>query len=106
MKETMRKKLSWEIGLLVCILVLLLINIVMTTKLSVHNQKSQPSSVQREPLPCKAIPVRFILDEPICADKLLQTMNVTNLHILPKGALNQLLNRTSFRSQNLSEENK
>ena len=102
----MRKNLSWGIGLLVCILVLLLINIVMTTKLSVDIQKSQPSSVQREPLPCKAIPVQFVIEEPVCADKLLRTMNVTNVHILPNRALGSLLNRTSFRLQNLSEENK
>ena len=31
-----------------------------------------------------AVPVRFVLDEPECADKLLRAMNVTRVRILPK----------------------
>jgi hypothetical protein len=32
-------------------------------------------------LPCPAIPTRFVLEEPACAQKLLESMNVTNVHI-------------------------
>jgi len=39
-----------------------------------------------EPLPCGAIPTRFVIDEPECADKLLRSMNVTNVRVLPAEA--------------------
>lgn len=37
-------------------------------------------------LPCAAVPIGFVHDAPLCADKLLQAMNVTNVHILPGGS--------------------
>ena len=37
-------------------------------------------------LPCAAVPLRFVHEAPLCADKLLQAMNVTNVHILPGGS--------------------
>lgn len=33
-------------------------------------------------VPCAAIPLKFIEQEPRCADELLHIMNVTNLHIV------------------------
>ena len=32
-------------------------------------------------LPCAAIPMRFVVEEPACADKLVRSMNVTNVRI-------------------------
>ena len=42
---------------------------------------------EKKPSRCLAIPTRFILEYPECADKLLQAMNVTNVHIVPAGTL-------------------
>ncbi len=39
----------------------------------------------RHSLPCAAIPVRFVMDDPVCADKLVRSMNITNVRILPNG---------------------
>jgi len=33
-------------------------------------------------LPCAALPTSFILQEPRCADKLLQAVNVTNVRVV------------------------
>jgi len=86
----MRENLSWSLGLILCILVLLMINVVMTMKLSMNIQKSQPGSVQREPLSCEAIPVRFVIEEPECTNRLLRSMNITNVSILPAAASNSV----------------
>jgi hypothetical protein len=45
------------------------------------NMTCPPVIVPRS-LPCQAIPLRYVEDEPVCADKLLHAMNITNSHIL------------------------
>jgi len=37
--------------------------------------------------PCLAIPTRFILEYPECAEKLVRAANVSNVRIVPPGAL-------------------
>lgn len=70
--------------LLVLITVLLVANLAMTV---VHwkQGKSATPAVTRS-LPCEAVPVRFILDEPECADKLLRAMNVTNVRVIARNS--------------------
>jgi len=54
----------------------------------VHEQnREQVQGIQQAPpwrpdLPCAALPTRLIMEDPICAQKLLTVMNVTNVHIL------------------------
>lgn len=61
--------------------ILVLIKIMGTlTEFSNLHQKSQS-------LPCPAIPTRLILEDPGCAQKLLDSMNVTNVRIRPGGSL-------------------
>jgi len=43
----------------------------------------RPPAPEREPLPCQAIPVQFVARHPDCADKLLQSMNISNVHVEP-----------------------
>ncbi|MBA7657540.1 hypothetical protein ES703_65479 [subsurface metagenome] len=35
-------------------------------------------------LPCAALPTRFVLNEPACAQKLLEAMNVSNVRVVPR----------------------
>ncbi|MBU0718414.1 MAG: hypothetical protein KJ749_09215 [Planctomycetes bacterium] len=37
-------------------------------------------------LPCAALPTRFVLESPDCAQRLLDSMNVTNVRVLPRGS--------------------
>ena len=37
-----------------------------------------------QPLPCPAIPTRLILEDPVCAQKLLDAMNVTGVRVDPR----------------------
>ena len=34
-------------------------------------------------LPCAAVPIRFVHEAPLCADKLLRAMNISNVRITP-----------------------
>ena len=79
----------WIGVLLVLILVGVVVNIVLTIG-------EKPSLPTRPALPCQAIPTRYILEYPECADKLLQVMNVTNVKILP-GKTSQSITNTSHR---------
>jgi len=36
---------------------------------------------------CLAVPAKFIMEYPDCADKLVQAANLTNIHIIPPGTL-------------------
>jgi len=68
--------------LLVIVVVLLLANIIVSGFLL--KQGKAASNVPRRSLHCEAVPVRFILDEPACADKLLKAMNLTRVKVVPK----------------------
>ena len=101
-----RKKPVWQIVLLICVLGLVLVNLLIAMKLASKIDQIQSCPQKRKSLPCEAIPIKFAVQEPQCANKLLRAMNVTNVNFLPDRVLNQLLNRTSFHLRNLSEQNK
>lgn len=83
-----RKGLKWLMIMTACVLVLLTVDVFMTTTLFLNTKKSLPTVRAREPLPCGAVPTRFVMEEPECADKLLRSMNVTNVHVLSPNTLN------------------
>jgi hypothetical protein len=88
----MRRNPSWQAALAVCIIVLLVVNVLVTLKLRIDIQECQLSSQKREPLPCGAVPTRFVIEEAECANKLLKSMNVTNVRILPAAASDSIWN--------------
>lgn len=63
---------------------LVLGNLLLTARLFAHIERTCLHADQKRSLPCSAIPTRFVLDDPECADKLLRAMNVTNVRVLPK----------------------
>ena len=49
--------------------------------------KAPDSDRQAAPTPrCTAIPVKLILEDPECADKLLKAMNVTNVRVIARNS--------------------
>ena len=51
------------------------------------------------------IPVEFIYKYPDCANKLIKAANLTNVHMVPPGTLEQeRLKQSSLYNRNLSEE--
>jgi len=80
-----KEKMATQRILMVCVLLLLVANILLTAKTVLDLERLKSCEHGRESLPCQAVPIRFVMDEPECADKLLRSMNVTNIHILPSG---------------------
>ena len=68
-----KEKSKWIIALLILVLATLIINTVLMLE-STHPRTSKP---------CLTIPRQFLFDEPECVDKLLASMNMTNIHVLP-----------------------
>jgi len=50
----------------------------------------------RRTLPCQAIPVRFAMDNPECANKLLASMNVTNVRFWPQDNIPGMIDNHSY----------
>ena len=71
------KKSKWVIILLVLVLVALIVTAVLMSRF----MQSMASK------PCLAIPTRFILEYPECAEKLVQAANVSNVRIVSLRAL-------------------
>ena len=82
MKLTFRKS-KLRIVLVLCMIVFVIVNLILTIRLAADINKLAGPVSKRPPLPCGAIPTRFVMEEPECADMLLRSMNVTNVHILP-----------------------
>jgi hypothetical protein len=69
------------IALLILLLGVSIVHIVITVRQSSTLSAPCPPVIVPRSLPCQAIPLRYVEDEPVCADKLLRAMNVTNVRI-------------------------
>ena len=95
----MPKKQSLCMLLMVCLLVAVVVDLVVTMRLAVDIRASA-AQVCKQP----AIPTRFVLEEPECADKLLKSMNVTDVRVLSSRALHKIWTQPLIRhQQNLSD---
>ena len=68
------------------VLLAMLTNIVLTTRLAARVDARPVCPEPPRYLPCGALPLRLIHEDPECANTLLRIMNVTNVHILPHGS--------------------
>ena len=84
-----RKNQLWPGPLTFALAVLLFISMLanLVLALVLFHRAGAPAAISqaRPPFPCQAIPIKLILEDPACADKLLRAMNVSNVHILPGG---------------------
>lgn len=83
--RTLRQPRRTPTIILAALAVSLLVNLVLSVVLlPIHPQGSPPATRPTGVLPCQAIPTKLILEDPACADKLIQAMNVTGVRVLPK----------------------
>ena len=68
-----RNYVKWLVALIVLVLALVVVDI--AVRLRTNDR------------PCLAIPTRFILEEPECAEKLVRAANVTNVKILSQATV-------------------
>ncbi len=73
-------------ALLLLILLGLVANIVVLHKVITMTETPAIHHARQGVLTCEAIPVRLVREDPACANKLLETMNITNLQFLPEGS--------------------
>ena len=79
MKKMPVKKEAFQKILIICIIILLVINILLTAQ-SLKTLKSCQNT--QKSLPCQSLPIRFVMEEPECAEKLLRSMNVSNVRVM------------------------
>ena len=93
------RDMVWRIIFVVCICILLATNILLVGGLARGLEKLMSYQNRRQSLPCQAIPIRFVIEEPECTNTLLRSMNVTNVHIVRDVKLNSQL-EGGIRSRN------
>ena len=98
------KSMKSCISLLVVIVVLLTTNMSMTLLLLSRPMTQVQCPVKSKSLPCEAIPIKFALDHPDCANRLLEAMNVTNVKVLPRNSTNTLIQKARAKLHNYSME--
>jgi hypothetical protein len=81
-----QSKKRWLKVLLVLLLIAVMADV--TVRLLLMAEEKVPSR-------CLAIPTRFILKHPECAQRLVEASNVTNVRILSKGSLSDLIDNRS-----------
>jgi hypothetical protein len=69
------------LALLLLIILGLLANALLTARVMVKLEVLAMTRGSSTSLPCPAIPTRFVMEEPACAQKLLESMNVTNVRV-------------------------
>lgn len=69
---------------MVMVLVLLLVvaNLLLTLRLQRQLTLMDHALPKGPDLPCAAIPTRFVAQEPVCAQKLIESMNITNVRVV------------------------
>jgi hypothetical protein len=69
------------LALLLLLILGLLANALLTARVMTELKALAMTRGVSASLPCPAIPTRFVLEEPACAQKLLESMNVTNVRV-------------------------
>ena len=82
-------KTKSNIILLIVVAVFLTVNLVMMSMLLSRPISQCP--VKLKSLPCEAMPIKFALDYPDCANKLLMAMNITNVKVALYNSTNTLI---------------
>ena len=73
------KRIPWLIGLQLVLLTLIAVNLLMTAGLV---RRPEPERLNPSlPVAHESVPWAFVTEYPECADHLLHTMNITNVHV-------------------------
>ena len=80
------KKYSYVI-VVICLIIVMTANLMMTIKISQDIKAIRTTPPKMRSLACEAIPIRFAMKHPNCANELLYYMNVTNVQFLPRSSL-------------------
>jgi hypothetical protein len=82
------------------IVILLIANLVTSAVIVSKIGKSCQYPAKAKSLPCESMPIKFALEHPDCANKLLEAMNVTTVKVLPRNSTNTLIQKVRTQLQN------
>jgi hypothetical protein len=91
------------IALLILLVLVTVVHLAITLRTRPMPNMTCPPVIVPRSLPCQSIPLRYIEDEPICADKLLHAMNITNSHILTWDQMLREINASGLHVVNHSQ---
>ena len=92
-----------SLALLAMVVVALGANMQVMMKIDKKVNKLTSCRLSKSTIPLASIPMRLITEDPICAQKLLESMNVTNVRVLSNTSqLHRLDERMMARLRNLS----
>ena len=94
------KSMKLSLTVVLLIVILLIANLVVSVWIVYEIGKSCQYSAKTKSLPCESMPIKFALENPDCANKLLDVMNVTNVKILPKNSTNMLIQKVRAQLHN------
>ena len=72
--------------MLLLILIALVVDWMLLLRLNEAAARLADDRTRTDRLPCAALSTRFVLESPDCAQRLLDSMNVSNVRIRPAGA--------------------
>ena len=73
---------KWLVAFALATAALMLIGVMANTAMLLNlGDRCSPTRTAAPTLPCSAIPTRLVLEDPACAQKLLESMNVTNVRV-------------------------
>jgi len=95
---------SMKVNLIVVLLIVILLiaNLITSAWVISKIGKSCQCPAKAKSLPCESMPIKFALDHPDCANKLLEAMNVTNVKILHQNSTNTLIQKVRAQLHNYS----
>jgi len=93
---------SMKVSLIVVLLIVILLiaNLMVSVWIIYEIGKSCQYPAKTKLLPCESMPIKFALENPDCANKLLEVMNVTNVKILLRNSTNMLIQKVRAQLQN------
>jgi hypothetical protein len=77
---------NWWKAMIVVTLILLVFDLAVTLDNSGKMKPGTATPEQNFSLPCDTIPVRFLIEDPVCGVKLLDALNESTLRVDPRNA--------------------
>jgi len=94
---------AWVLILVFSVLTLeVALNVQLTMELAQRIDALPKQPIFQPNLPCSSIPTRFVLAEPVCAQKLIESMNVTNVRVVSRQAFQAEMERQDEVIRNLT----
>ena len=90
---------NWWKAMIVVTLILVVFNLAVTLDNSGKMKPGTATPEQNSSLACDTIPVRFLIEEPVCAVKLLDALNESTLRVDPRNTTaidNEIEHQTQY----------